>query len=240
VRIVLPLLALALAAGCYRRHARPEDERPDASRLDAGRELPDVEPTCATGPFDVVRHEVRFDARMPACPWGAGDNLRLEQAIAAARIEQVEELESHSGARLCSLGLDFGPGGTRFRYDDNFFLIFGDVVLAASDRGLVTRLPRDGDLRLWRWADVAGAPMAVTDNEPYCLGADEGRARCEIPGTEEAGIARMEFDSDLVEELVARSGPATITFVTVGDNDPELDCAHDAFSFDFIGTYLRP
>ncbi len=189
------------------------------------------------------RVEVSFERLLPDCPWGEDDNLLPAQERATARIEQSFDFASPSaGGSLCALRFDFTRGGeaVELRYDDNFFLVMDGVVLAASDRDLVARLPREGDLVLWQWSAIAGATMNVTSVRPYCLGEEAGIGSCLVPETDSLGAFRLNLPLERFPELLARAEGADvrIQFITVGDNDPERDCSHGGVSFELNYVFV--
>lgn len=255
MRLTPTVAVLLLLSGCYQAHGAGVPPAPtvDAGRRDSGLRFPDlgvdagldggtdqgvdigvdIERDCAEGPLVPFMAQLDFPILGADCPWNIGDNLSPMQEVAAARVEEARMPPIPSSALVCDLTIQAGGAGVVLRYDDNFALLVGDVVLAASDRGLIEDLPTDGDLRLWRWSQVRGRRMEVSATDPYCLGQDEGRAECEIPPTDTPGVLRLDFDEDLVRELALRTLSARdvrVTLVTIGDNDPFTDCSHGAFS----------
>ena len=207
-----------------------EDAAPDAPR----------DPCAGAVSRRVLVEFMRLEAD---CPWREGDNLPPAQERATARVEQTFAFTSPSaGGELCALRFDFTRDGEAFelRYDDNFFLVMDGVVLAASDRDLVARLPREGDLVLWEWNAIAGAVMNVVAVRPYCLGEEDGIGNCLVPDTDSLGAFRLDLPLERFPELIARAGEAEVTlrFVTVGDNDPETDCSHGGVTFELSYAFL--
>lgn len=256
---------LALTA-CYESHEPAPGESvddgdasfPDATGLDAeslaDADVPDgdamvprtpteVELLCAEQPNVPFVLTGRFPSRAPGCPWGEGDNLELRDGVAAARVTEQRDLGIEPGSVLCSLEMRFGGPSAELRYDDNFVLVLGDVVLAASDREMTGNLPLRRQLRLWDWSRVVGRPMVLSDNLAYCAGEAEGLSTCEIPASEERGNAAIEFGDEFVAEVAAElasGAPFSLRFVTIGDNDEERDCSHEAIDFEIIGTRVGP
>lgn len=232
---------LALTAGCYRSHVTsaedggPTDtaedvfsdapiDTPEEIPLDAPPDvLPDILRTCGADGEEVVL-EGAFEALGANCPWGIDDNIGLVQGVAAARVEQELEWLTDRPAQLCSLRLEAGES-TPFRYDDNFFLLAGDVVLASSDADLVERLPHDGDMSFWSWDTIVGEPMTLIDNRPFCLNDGSGDFECTVPPTEQLGSFSLSVGNEDLLGAVFDMG-VTLTFVTVGDNDRATDCSH--------------
>jgi hypothetical protein len=206
----------------------------------------DIETICSENEPTVVTLLVEFPATEPDCPFGVGDNLDLEQSVITARVEQNVELALPEGVVVCDLAFDFqaisGGEGTPMVYDDNFWFTFDDVVLAGSYGPMVDQFRKEGSLPLYEWSRIVGTPIEFDGIDTYCLGETEGRADCEIPPPETNGIMSLSFDDDLVNELSFRAVQAErfdFSFITMGDNDPELDCAHEEFAFVVEVPYVR-
>ncbi|MGF1466523.1 MAG: hypothetical protein ACFCGT_10345 [Sandaracinaceae bacterium] len=198
---------------------------------------------CEEGSTMPLATTVQFPTNPAGCPWGIGDNLTEMQLTATARVELVEAVGVPEGAIACELTFDFEPDGPQvFRHDDEMFLLFADVVLAASDTVLVDLLPTAGRyFRLWDWTAIAGERLRFMDSEPYCLGGLEGVGRCEIPPEDTQGPLSFLASSDLEEELLYRAyetGNHGFTLVTVGDNDADTDCSSGALAVGVTGSYL--
>jgi len=264
-------VALLVLSGCYQsRRLLPggEGEEPPPVVVDAGAppvvtppgmpppvappvvprppppESPDdVRDVCETGERETVDVPLALPGNvLRRCPWGVDDNLPPAQERATARIEdRTDPVLADDDAVLCGLELDFEVDDA-FRYDDNFFLLFGDSVLAASDRALVERLPRTGRIRRWDWDRVAGNEMLVFGSRPYCLGAEDGSSECVLPDSDLADRLALRFDQELVEELSFRAfeaGRADFTVVAVGDNDFSTDCQYSPLSVQATVTFVR-
>jgi len=258
--VAFAVAALAMLPACYRTHrlgdgggiggpdgGTPEGELPGQ---DAGPRPPpespdDVRATCEDGPVSRRTFTVSFDEQMFSCPWNNPPNSSPTEGRATARQIQTQRLELPAGAVLCDLSLDFlgddDDPDPVLRYDDNFALLFGDVVLAASDRSMVERLDRRGALVLWDWRRIVDQRMATRGGIPWCLGEDDGLSSCQIPPTEIPGPIRLRFDEALIDELSFRAfdrDDFRFRFVTIGDNDPVIDCGHEAFSFEAETTFV--
>ncbi|HCH64229.1 MAG TPA: hypothetical protein DFR83_15605, partial [Deltaproteobacteria bacterium] len=147
----------------------------------------------------------------------------------------------------CGLEFDFlgisGGEGTEMYYDDNFFFTFDDVVLAGSYGPMVDGLATEGSLPIYDWANVVGTEIEFDDTiPPFCLGEDDGQSDCTIPPPQTEQVMALEFDEQIVNELSLRAVQSErfdFSFITMGDNDPELDCAHDFFGFSVEVPYVR-
>lgn len=255
-----PAIAALVLGGCYLSSA-PEGPRPGDAGVDARVDAPDafvppppppppdpvdpgdVRDACEVGEREAleVLLELPGNAGLRRCPWGEGDNLGPAQERATARIEDTTGPALPEGVVLCDLALDFRVEAS-FRYDDNFVLLFGDSVLAASDRSLVERLPRSGLVRRWDWSRVAGAPMLVSGSDPYCVGADEGLAECTLPASDLSDRLALAFDPALVDELSFRAfeaGRADFTMIAIGDNDPATDCRYGELGVEVGAEFVR-
>jgi hypothetical protein len=205
----------------------------------------DVATLCERETPTVETFTLTFPADPPGCAWGEDGNLEMAQGVVTARAEQHLTLPLPEDAVVCDLTLDFevDPGFEQaLYYDDNMFLTFNGVVLAASYGPMVDPLPKDGIFAAWDWAALAGTPFAFDSSIPsYCLGEAEGQSECDIPPPETNGPVALAFDPALVSELSFRAvqaGTFDYSFVTIGDNDPVVDCYHDAFTIEVEAPYV--
>jgi len=190
---------------------------------------------------------VDFPASPPGCRWGQSGNLEMQQAVVTARSERFIELELPDGVVICDMSLNFQVDPQvvpTMEYDDNMFFLYNRVVLAASYAPMVDRFSRVRDLPIFDWMELRGMEFGFDPSTPtYCLGEAEGRSRCDIPPPETSGPLVMDFDDDLIDELSFRAielNAAEFGFVVIGDNDPQVDCSHDAFSFDVTVGVATP
>jgi hypothetical protein len=210
------------------------DAGPPAA-ADAGQDAgPDAGPPLAdrcVAP-EVTTFDLTFPARRRDCPWSVNDNLLPEQGLATARVDEpLMAIPADAvGEDLCDFRFEAVSEG--LRYDDNIVLHMDGVVLATSDRGLLGDLERDGELFLWDWARVAGRPMNLTGDDPYCLG--EARGTCRVPVSDvDDGVLRLDLRLEDYPRLLERirEGGGVLTLVTLGDNDPSTDCTHGEVAF---------
>ncbi|MDP2307558.1 MAG: hypothetical protein Q8P18_16155 [Pseudomonadota bacterium] len=235
-----PVLALALSA-CSQTllldQLRPFVPEPPARTI--------VE-ACERGEVEHRALDVRFPERDAGCEWGVDGNLDPGQGVISARTEDVVVLEMPTDVAICDVTLDFrGPDPESeqiLRYDDAFILTLDDVVLAASYGPMVELLEEEGHLRLYDWDRLAGAPFSFADLDAYCLGAAEGLSTCTIPPPETSGIISLDFGSEIVDELADhayRQQRYAFAFISVGDNDEDVDCSHAEFGFTVDVDYVR-
>lgn len=201
-----------------------------------------AEEACARGNIRSVPLDVSFPERAPGCAWGEDGNRSPDQGVVTARAEQSAAL-ALDGA-ICGLDFDFSvdrgdadaaaDDEPLLRYDDGFLLTFDDVILVASYAPLVEVFATDGLLRVYDWSRLVGFPFGFEPEGTYCLGEVEGLSSCEVPPPETAGPLSLVFGDPIVAALAERAharGGSAFGFVTYGDNDPDFDCSHSAFSF---------
>jgi hypothetical protein len=244
MRIWIPVLG-GLLAGCAA--GQLDDGKPTGESTITIDSVEDLEEVCAENEPVAVTLLVEFPAIEANCPFGEGDNLDIEQGVITARVEQFAELALPEGVVVCGLEFDFlgisGGEGTPMVYDDNFWFTFDDVVLAGSYGPMVEQFELDGSLPIYDWDNVVGTEFEFDDSVPtFCLGEDDGQSVCEIPAPETNGIMSLQFDDDLVNVLSLRAVQAEryeFSFITMGDNDPDDDCAHEYFGFSVEVPYVR-
>ena len=181
--------------------------------------------------------EVSFRDNPPGCPWGEGDNLAESQLEVTARLEIDTFSQVPAADIACGMTFDFAFGGgvDDVVYDDGFFLLYGDVVVAASHSQLVELLPESGRFfRLWDWSALAGETLPFQGVTPYCIGVDAGFGTCSVTEADTAGPITFDLDVEVQRELLFRAlqtGNTNWTMVTIGDNDADSDCRNDPYSF---------
>ncbi len=152
-----------------------------------------------------------------SCPWGEDDNLAAADKTVTARLE--EDLGPSLAATVCGLALaEVVPN-----YNDGFFLLLGDAVLATSHADLLEALEVQDGLPRYDWSRLAGQTFSDEDEEGWCLGQDEG-SDCEVPRSMTEDPMRLELSSDGLQRL---TGPLELTWVTFGDEDYGFDCSHE-------------
>ena len=230
MRQVFPLLLLVACGGA----------------IDLDVETPEeVSDVCEKVKPEPVTVEVSFPAVPPGCAWGEDGNLDMAQATVTARSEQFVDLDIPEDSIVCGLGFQFqiDPNVEPImEYDDNMFLLYNGVVMAASYGPMVDPLPREDNLPIWDWSALRGTEFGFDDVPPYCAGQEEGLSDCTIPPPETRGALLLSYDDALVDRLALRAAQLNqqqFGFITIGDNDPELDCRHEAFSFEVEVPYIE-
>lgn len=206
----------------------------------------DVTALCEESTPQSTAISVGFDARADSCPWSEGDNLDPQDGYFTARAEDTEALDMPADSVICDVGYDFqvNPEQTQvMQYDDHFVLAFVDSVIASSNSQIVGLLGAGDDgLVPWDWANVGGEAIDWADNEAWCLGADEDLADCTIPPTDTPGEMTLDYDASIVAKLsyeAVQKNRVDFTFVTIGDNDADSDCSHNAFEFMVNVSYVE-
>ena len=123
-----------------------------------------------------------------------------------------------------------------FRYDDYFFLLLNNRVLAGSTTGIVTRLEKDGDFYTWNWDRVKGLIDLDIDHKEYCL----KDSICDVPPTDTTGHLKFEPNDSQASEIALQvsrnSSQLDFSLVTTGDND--VDCYHTGWDLNVKITYM--
>jgi hypothetical protein len=223
------LLLLPFAIGCAQGGVQPL-EIEDAE---------DVRDACEERADQIVTetYRIEFPAIAGGCAWGQDGNLEPEQGYLTARVEQIETLPLDDVV-ICDMAFDFaGEAGLEqdIIYDDNFFFVFNGVVLASSYRPWVEALPADDIFHQYDWDSIAGMENLFEGVPTYCVGDHSDLAECDIPPPETQGPISLSFDLSITSELSFRAvdeDRAEFGFIATGDNDPDIDCAHQTFFFD--------
>ncbi len=183
--------------------------------------------------------------RAQVCEFGVGDNLGQAAEKLQARFEQRREFKLPAGAVLCKINLDSSQ--QQFRYDDVFFLNFNSKILASNNKTAVQsrivpeqKITSEGSIGFYsyNWPSLRGASFANVADD-YCLGKDQGLGTCSWPVSEQQGTIRFSFESELLARigLEAFGKTQVISFVVTGDDDPSLDCYHEALKLSVQASY---
>ena len=227
-RWIAPLTVLTLSAiGC--------DGTGILGEIDTVEDLRDL---CERVTPEDVELEIFFENPNRMCPFGEDDNLPRTQGVMTARIEQTASVELPAGGVACDLAFDFqgiDPSTEQImQYDDNFLLMFNDVVLASNNAQMTDELGGEEEqLKLYDWDDLVGLEFDFFETPRYCLGEAEDQSICTIPEPETPGPISLSFEGELVDTLSFRAlqlEAYDFTFVTTGDND-DSDCSHEDFGF---------
>ena len=208
----------------------------------------ELEELCKEGVPETVVLDVVFPAESPGCDWGQNGNLDMAQGRVTGRSEQYVELELPQNGVICDLGFAFDSIDPSFEqqkpfvYDDNFFLTFNDVVLAASYGPMVVdRFENDAGLYRYNWDRLKGYEFSFNSVPAYCIGASEGLSDCTIPPPETNGLMSLSFGGELIRQLsyvAVEEKRFEFMLATIGDNDPQTDCSHETFGFQIEVTYV--
>ena len=194
-------LLLQLACGPLTIDLRADEPPPDS----------EAQACLDPSPIEVT---MPLERSWSTCPWGEEDNLEQGQQIVTARVEEAQGLALD--ATICSLEL----GEVVPYYDDGFFLLLGDAVLATSHAELIDALEVEDGLPRYDWERLAGQPF--TEESGWCLGEDQG-SDCEVPGARSGDSLQLDLAEGALERL---DGPLQLSWVTFGDNDDWTDCTH--------------
>jgi hypothetical protein len=167
------------------------------------------------------------------CRFDQGDNIGQVNDHFSARVEQNVDFALPSGAKICNMQFEFNE--QTITYDDHIFFVFDDSLIMASSP-FETYLPYADGIFNWNWAAVSGQPWKFGNETSYsyCLGEKEGLSSCRFPQTQMQGAMKLDFNPALFQAITARNLNRPVhqfKFVTMGDNDPHVDCRHSTFSF---------
>jgi hypothetical protein len=212
--------------------------------------IDDVATACEEYTPIEVTQTIEFTAQPAGCPWGTDDNMQVADGFMTARNEQTQSLQLPDDALICDMRLSFGGGVEigeiqNLIYDDHFFFMFNDVILASSIRDMVDVFRADANgMHRYEWDTIRGMGYhQFSPYENYCLGDDDEETDCDIPETEVPGPISINFgDStvDLLSLLALDEQRAEFTMVATGDDDANSDCSHGAITFDVTVPYLQP
>ncbi|MEK6774146.1 MAG: hypothetical protein AABY64_09400 [Bdellovibrionota bacterium] len=211
----------------------------------------------AAGQLQTINQKVSFeDSRIETglqniCSFPAQEdalgNLSMKDGQMRARYEQSKSLQLPANAVVCDIKLSNDLQS--FRYDDVFFLIFNNYVLATNNKtALKQRLSPTSinslqsnvryNLYNYNWMSLRTAAFEnVVDD--FCLGSEAGLGSCSWPVTESAGKILLSWSPEVFIRLTAAVAQnQTFKFVITGDNDPSLDCYHQKLEFDTTVKYI--
>lgn len=231
----------------------PNDDGPDA-------EIPEILTKCnnaeAQGKLVTSVQKIRFDdshqetGRSQVCEFGVGDNLSAKEGRMRARYEQSRSLIVPSNAIICDV--EMSTQLQKFRYDDVFILTFNDRILATNNKTVLQQ--RITPESLIEMSDSSKIPLYKYDwlklrdgqfenrSDDYCLGMAQNKSYCTWPVTERSGNIKFEFDPELLVNLgiKAAASNSRFGFIVTGDNDLNIDCAHETLEFSMeVKYYLQ-
>lgn len=190
----------------------------------------------------------------PVCSWNQNGNSGINNGYMTARYEQVRNVALPAGATLCNVDFEFTTQA--MLYDDHFFFLVNDNVVAASDDFWqnnflsAQKLQIGGgqtlDLFGFQWSPLVGKGNTTKSNLPpgaaFCLGEKQGLSSCSWPQTEVAGKISMSVAPKVMTALglLNKSGGIKVSFVTTGDDDITKDCQHEPLSMKLKVRYISP
>ena len=204
-----------------------------------------------------LKQAIKFPKPAQSCQWNTGGNLPLptENLIFSARNEQKEAVTLPDGALLCDMRFNF-PASTTMLYDDEIILSFNNIVMMSSqDFVRPGELEKKDGLVGYDWDKIKGKPYQKDQRPVFFVDAACG-ADCALPPTETVGAAKLKVLPDTVRKISLATGvqfspdaggaaqPSTartkqeFSFITIGDNDPGLDCLHQEFGFEVEIKYV--
>lgn len=223
-----------------------DEKRIDLDDLET---VEDVAEVCEDEEPEAATLTVTFEETVPGCGgFGENGNLPENNGYISARTEQLQSLDL-GNVLLCGTEYEFQPDAEIplvLYYDDDIFLTFDDVVVASSNGEAVGALDTDdNDFPIYDWQRLQNAPIS-TSPAAWCLGQDQGDAEeggCTIPETQVEGEVILRYSDATTQALALRAieeDRMDYGFITVGDNDPDVDCYHRAFNFEVTVTYIDP
>ena len=188
----------------------------------------------------------------PVCAWDQAGNVSVNNGYMTARYIQSQSVNIPSAAVVC--GIEFEFATQAMRYDDNFFFLINNYIVAANEDYWQTNYMqsqavsiggRSIDLTKFEWDKIVSKPNYARANLPagkdFCLGAAEGLSQCNWPETETLGSISMSVDKDITTALALAGNSRSVKFdfITTGDDDTAIDCQHEPLSFKVKIRYLE-
>lgn len=173
-----------------------------------------------------------------------------------AKVEQENTIELEDNAYLCDIKMTNLSEGT-FNFDDHVYLTMNDKILVSSylDNDLKSRMtPEQVSLDdaewtqyQWNWQtffdDSNTALVSNVNNMNYCIGAGESNviSECTIPGTQSYSTLNLQIDPKIIISIGLSAEKPSLQkfkFITLGDNDPGIDCKHSALNYQIEVSYI--
>jgi hypothetical protein len=246
----------------------PKQKVPEDDSADDDKDFDDKKPEekvkilCNTHPNLTLKQDFKFEPPGKVCKWGIGQNLSILNNFIRARRDQFLKLNIDPNAVVCDM--TFTIPEQEMKFDDEVFFLFGDVILASSI-DYNDFFESKEELNFFDFTKIINAPYAWPDAY-YCLGAKDGKGKCQIPFTQTLGKMELAYDPSLIRRVALENGfkfgtakasslnltSATtkdmdegvepvdghgFRFVTLGDND-KTDCQHTGFSFSVDVKYI--
>lgn len=197
---------------------------------------------CQNKEVKVLKQTIVFEEPSQSCEWNKNGNLSQKDGRISARYKQDVFLNLPQNSVVCDLHLDFvedKSNGQSMYYDDEIFVTYNDVVLAASQSYNDRLMKKDGFL-VYDWNHLVGSSYAWDQYEPYCVGEGKGQGECFIPPTQTNGTMKINFSDEVIKDIQVATGvgQSKFSFITTGDNDDPVDCKHSRFQFEVDAYYV--
>jgi len=225
VRLFLPLLTLLWGPGC----GTIENE---SKTGEAPPELPLVQVEQGVSLVYTLRWP---DNRATGdCRFGdlAAGNQAPRNGYASGRLEQPLPITGLAGRRITSMRLS-STNNTSFKYDDVMVLHYNNYILMSSDRRVAQYSHAPNALGAspvqYVWSKILNQPIDNQNLQPAWCSSGATGADCAVPVTETVGTMNVNLSSfEAVDEAAYPSRPdeRIFTLVTIGDDEPAIDCRH--------------
>jgi hypothetical protein len=216
----------------------------------------------ASGKVQVKKQMIRFEdtrtesGRQKVCEFSSNenesfnDNLSEANDYLRARYTQSSAIPIPAGSVICAM--DIESPEQNFNYDDIFFLSFNNQILASNHSKQIKEViraetvvhlgtGRNVALYKYDWLKVRNT-MFKNEVNDFCLGGEQGLSSCQWPVTQKFGKIKLNFDSEILTQVGAKSvdGKQVFSFVITGDNDPDSDCYHQRLDLNLEVKYYIP
>lgn len=195
---------------------------------------------CASSEVTQLNTTLRFP-ELPlgqSCAFASDDKLSRKDGYIRAYDRQFQDIELPEGAQLCSFQLQPTPG--TLRYDDEMIFTLADTVLLAT-KDYTEFFPQQDIFYQFSWEKLRNTVYNQFEDRPlYCLGAELGLSRCELPPTDTTGTMALEFSDEVAKRLAVllkSEKRLRFSWITIGDND-DSDCRHTPLEIDVTASYL--
>ena len=244
VRLVLIAVPLVVVSGCSNKASFTQDKTQTGSLGTTdlpGMNDPNTQAVAATceeaarkGTMKSQSQPLHFPDPGQTCDWDKDGNLGKRDLWHQARIEQRLTVTLPTGSTLCHVAFDFPS--QQFRFDDHFWFLFNDVIMASSLR-YDDRFGVTNGLSLYNWSKLVGTNWDTSREGIWCLAG----ASCSWPKTDTDGRISMNFRTGTYYAVTARDRSRNVhefSFVTVGDNDA-TDCQHKPVDVNATLQYVQ-
>tara|TARA_B110001454_G_scaffold28073_1_gene27462 strand:+ start:64528 stop:65313 length:786 start_codon:yes stop_codon:yes gene_type:complete len=216
----------------------------------------------SSGKLQTKTQTIRFEdtrtesGRQKVCEFSQDENKPYKENLTVlndylrARYTQTSTISIPSGAVICDM--DIESPEQNFNYDDIFFLSFNDQILASNHSKQIKEViaaenivhsgtGRNLAFYKYDWVKMRNTYFQNEVND-FCLGAEQGLSECQWPVTQEFGKIKLNFDSEILTRLGAKSKDTkqVLSFVITGDNDPDSDCYHERLDLNLEVKYYVP